>query len=163
MSSRWIPRSRGNVDATTWGWPKVKDQKRAATHDAYKVTNQQRMAARRALEWIRASKAQLVFRDEISDLFNHFFYCACANAFPAPSVLQATSWVKTASFSCWLLNPGLRPKAQHLHLWFISKVVSNWFMCSFLCMAVCFVTKCAYDCSATWIFVVMFTKCKSDT
>ena len=28
--------------------------------DAYRVTNQQQMAARRALEWIRASKAWLV-------------------------------------------------------------------------------------------------------
>ena len=35
----------------------------------YRVAFQQRMAARRALEWIRTSKAQLVFRYEISDLF----------------------------------------------------------------------------------------------
>jgi len=34
---------------------------------------QQRMAARRALEWIGASKAQLVFRYEISELFPHFW------------------------------------------------------------------------------------------
>ena len=32
------------------------------------VANQQRMAARRALEWIGALKARLVFRYEISDL-----------------------------------------------------------------------------------------------
>ena len=44
-------------------------QKRAATRDAYRVAKQQRMAARRALEWIGMSKAQLVFRYEISDLF----------------------------------------------------------------------------------------------
>jgi len=36
-----------------------KCQKQAATCDAYRVANQQRMAARRALEWIRTSKAQL--------------------------------------------------------------------------------------------------------
>jgi len=47
-----------------------KHQKRPATHIAYRVTNQQRMAARRALEWIRTSKARLVFRYEISDLFH---------------------------------------------------------------------------------------------
>jgi len=33
-----------------------------------RVANQQRMAARRALEWIGTSKARLVFRYEISDL-----------------------------------------------------------------------------------------------
>ena len=38
----------------------LKHQKRAATHGAYRVTNQQRMAARRALEWIGTSKAWLV-------------------------------------------------------------------------------------------------------
>jgi len=47
----------------------VERQKRAATCGAYRVANQQRMAARRALEWIRTSKARLVFRYEISDLF----------------------------------------------------------------------------------------------
>jgi len=35
-------------------------QKQAATRDAYRVANQQRMAAKRALEWIRTSKAWLV-------------------------------------------------------------------------------------------------------
>ena len=40
-----------------WKW---KCQKWAATCDAYRVANQQRMDARRALEWIRMSKAQLV-------------------------------------------------------------------------------------------------------
>jgi len=34
-----------------------------------RVTNQQRMAAKRALEWIRTLKARLVFRYEVSDLF----------------------------------------------------------------------------------------------
>jgi len=37
-----------------------KHQQRAAIHDAYRVTKQQRMAARRALEWIGTLKAQLV-------------------------------------------------------------------------------------------------------
>jgi len=37
-----------------------KCQKRAVTRDAYKVANQQRMAARRALEWIGMLKARLV-------------------------------------------------------------------------------------------------------
>jgi len=46
-----------------------KHQNRAAARGAYRVTDQQRMAARRALEWIGASEAQLVFRYEISDLF----------------------------------------------------------------------------------------------
>jgi len=44
-------------------------QKRAATRDAYRVTKQLRMAARRALEWIGTSKARLDFRYEI-DLFH---------------------------------------------------------------------------------------------
>ena len=35
-------------------------QKRAATCDAYRVAKQQRMAARRALEWIGTSKPRLV-------------------------------------------------------------------------------------------------------
>ena len=50
-------------------------QKRAATRRAYRVTNQQSLAVRRALQWIRMWKAQLVFRYEISDLFlrNHPF------------------------------------------------------------------------------------------
>jgi len=34
-----------------------------------RVANQQSLAVRRALEWIRTSKARLVFRYEISDLF----------------------------------------------------------------------------------------------
>ena len=45
-------------------------QKRAATRGAYRVANRERMAARRALEWIGTYKARLVFRYEISDLFN---------------------------------------------------------------------------------------------
>ena len=50
-------------------------QKRAATRRAYRVTNQQSLAVRRALQWIRMWRAQLVFRYEISDLFlrNHPF------------------------------------------------------------------------------------------
>ena len=42
-----------------------KCEKRAATRGAYRVANQQRMAARRALEWIRTSKARLVFRSDV--------------------------------------------------------------------------------------------------
>jgi len=45
-----------------------KRQKRAAIHDA-RVSNQQRMASRRALECIGMPKARLVFRYEISDCF----------------------------------------------------------------------------------------------
>jgi len=42
-----------------------KCQKRAATHDAYRVTNQ---PARRALEWIGMPKTRLIFRYDISDI-----------------------------------------------------------------------------------------------
>ena len=49
-----------------------KRQKRAATSGAYRVTNQWRIAARRALEWIETSKDRLVFRYEISDLYGCF-------------------------------------------------------------------------------------------
>jgi len=45
-------------------------RRKQLTCDAYRVTNQQRMASRRALEWIAMSKAQMVFRYEISDLFS---------------------------------------------------------------------------------------------
>jgi len=45
----------------------------------YSVTNQQRMAARRALEWIGMSKAQLVFRYEISDMLYHWLPYIKAN------------------------------------------------------------------------------------
>ena len=69
MNSRQILRSRGNVDATTRADQEQKRQKRAATHDAYRVANQQRIAARRALGWIGMSKSQLVFRYEITDMF----------------------------------------------------------------------------------------------
>ena len=48
---------------------RLKRQKWAATRDAYRVTNQQKMVAKRALEWIRTSKARLVFRYEISNLW----------------------------------------------------------------------------------------------
>jgi len=47
-----------------------KHQKRAVTCDAYRLANQQRRAARRALEWIRTSKGRLVFRYEISELLH---------------------------------------------------------------------------------------------
>jgi len=41
----------------------------SSTHDAYRATNQPRMAARRALEWIGMFKSLAGFRYEISDLF----------------------------------------------------------------------------------------------
>jgi len=41
-----------------------KRHKQTATCDAYGVANQQKMATRRALEWIRTSKPWLVFRYE---------------------------------------------------------------------------------------------------
>ena len=47
----------------------TESQKRAATCGAYRVAIQERMDTRRALEWIGVSKAWLVFRYEISDLF----------------------------------------------------------------------------------------------
>jgi len=49
------------------------------THDGYRVANQQRMVARRALEWIGMSKAQLVFRYEISDMLYHWLPYIKAN------------------------------------------------------------------------------------
>ena len=42
-----------------------KRQNRAVTCGAYRVADQQRIAARRALEWIGVSEAWLVFRYEI--------------------------------------------------------------------------------------------------
>ena len=56
-----------------------KCQKWAATRDAYRVTNQQRMAVRRAIEWIRMSKAQLVFRYEISGSLHLESIAKCFN------------------------------------------------------------------------------------
>ena len=47
-----------------------KRQNRAVTCGAYRVADQQRMAYRRSLEWIRVSEAWQVFRYEISDLFS---------------------------------------------------------------------------------------------
>ena len=49
LTELWLkhaPRSRGNIDATTQGWPRAETP---ATHGAYGVANQPRMAARRAL------------------------------------------------------------------------------------------------------------------
>jgi len=48
----------------TWQCKADREQKRqlrAATHDAYRGTNQQKMAARGALELIRTLKARLDF------------------------------------------------------------------------------------------------------
>jgi len=71
-SSRWILRSRGNVDMMTQGWPRA-EMPEASSYlwclHAESLTNIECWAARRALEWIRTSKARLVFRYEISDLF----------------------------------------------------------------------------------------------
>ena len=71
---------------------KWKHQKRAATRGAYRVANQQRMAARRALEWIGTSKAWLVFRYEISDLFGHVpsFFDAYHKCFCHPFHVSGT-------------------------------------------------------------------------
>ena len=55
-----------NVDMMTRGGSRAE---MLASRGTYRVAIQQRMAARRALEWIGASKARLVFRYEISDLF----------------------------------------------------------------------------------------------
>ena len=55
----------------TRDWLRVEHQKQAATHDAYRVTNRQKVVARRDLEWIwTCSKARLVFRYDISDLLS---------------------------------------------------------------------------------------------
>ena len=59
-------RSRGNVDVTTRRWLKAET---LASRGTYRLAIQRRAAARRALEWIGVSKARLVFRYEISDLF----------------------------------------------------------------------------------------------
>ena len=75
-------------------------------------------------------------------------YCACANSCPAPFVFQATSWVKTVkprflcnlTYWCWIL---------------VLRLILNNIYDSF-------VTKCVYGCSATRIFVVMFTKWNND-
>ena len=55
-----ILRSRGNVDAMTWGFPRAETP---ATFDTYRVANRQRMAARRAsaLEWIETFKGLASF------------------------------------------------------------------------------------------------------
>jgi len=71
-----------------------KRQKRAAIHGAYRLANQQTMAARRALEWIWTSKAR-IFRYEISDLFIYILlpfgdYVRKIPGSPRFSVLQAT-------------------------------------------------------------------------
>jgi len=56
-----------------------KCQKQAPTCDAYRVTDQQRMAARRALVWIGTSKAWLFFRYGISDLLGFLWHSALAD------------------------------------------------------------------------------------
>jgi len=81
MSWRWILRSRGNVDVTMQGWPRVECQNWTATHDAYRVANQQRMAARRALEWIGTPKAWLAFRYKISRLIFQSAHRTALNTF----------------------------------------------------------------------------------
>ena len=68
-----------------------KCQKRAATCEAYRVANQQRMATRRALEWIRTSKAQLVFKYEISDLCGHW-HCSLWLSLTACNVTRQLWW-----------------------------------------------------------------------
>ena len=55
-----------------WWWEadrERKHQKQAATCDAYRVANQQRMAAMRGLEWIGTSKARLVLDMKYQNCF----------------------------------------------------------------------------------------------
>ena len=58
------------------------------TRGAYRVANQQRMAAKRAPEWIRTLKSRLVFTYEISDLFHRCF----ANSFIFTTILNTALW-----------------------------------------------------------------------
>ena len=87
-----------------------KRQKRAATRDAYRVSNQQRMAARRALEWIGTSKAWLAFRYEISDLFLNFFIImkfGYQYLFPTtstPLVIIANPIISTTLHNCVIVQ-----------------------------------------------------------
>ena len=58
---------------------------RAGPKITLRFLHQPTMAARRALEWIRTSKARLVFRYEISDLFCHLFIPV---HFPPPTIVS---------------------------------------------------------------------------
>ena len=60
-TSRWIPRSRSNVDA------RLAESGNARSKQLLVVPTES-LNNRVWLEWIRMSKAQLVFRYEISDL-----------------------------------------------------------------------------------------------
>jgi len=60
-TSRWIPRSRSNVDV------RLTDSGNARSEQLLVVPTES-LTNRVWLEWIRMSKAQLVFRYEISDL-----------------------------------------------------------------------------------------------
>ena len=87
-SSRWIPRSRGNVDVTTWGLPRAETPEVSSyswyLHSRYPTEN----GYLRALEWIGASKARLVFRYEISDLPSFAMKCECKQAECIPEMTR---------------------------------------------------------------------------
>jgi len=51
-----------------------KCQKRAATRDACRVVNQQRMAARRVLVWTGTSKAQLEYQTCSNEMASYILY-----------------------------------------------------------------------------------------
>jgi len=60
------------VDVMTWGWLRAETPEPSSylwCLQLQRVADQQRMATRRALEWIRVLEARLVFRYELSDLF----------------------------------------------------------------------------------------------
>ena len=97
------------------------------TRDAYRVANQYRMASRRALEWIRTLKAQLVFRYEISDLFHfHNTHCICVGGVacllllhPRMSDTRNTTYPVDLRLSQPLTDGTgmLAPAAQLLQIW----------------------------------------------
>ena len=64
----------------------TKSRNARSTRGAYRVANQQRMAARRALEWIRTLKARLVFGyirlfPIARYILNAFFFYSCLSFF----------------------------------------------------------------------------------
>ena len=88
MDTEKLRQSRRNDTRLT---ERRKCQKWAATHYSYRIANQQRMAARRALEWIRTSQAWLVFRYEISYLFSLLHSFSCIQDMPPFCVLLSNS------------------------------------------------------------------------
>ena len=91
-----------------------KCQKRVATHDAYRVANHQRMAARRTLEWIGMLKAWLVFRYEASDFLSQLLLPFSHQSLTLPpTVLSESSIHNTWCQWCYKLT-------SRKHLWHIS-------------------------------------------